>query len=117
MDRADFEAEWIRKISKDSTDIMLKVNRERGSCSQEIGLLGLFLEVRTMYLRLRSLAWDQDPPDLKEEKEEWIASIRNALQDLRNYTILAEIALLEDNMKGIGDDSKLKKRKDIKICE
>jgi len=33
--------------------------------------------------------------------------VKNALEDLRNYTILAEIALEDDNVKGNGDDSKL----------
>jgi len=116
MDREEKEIELIKKISEESTAIMLRVNKERGSCSQSIGLLGLFLEVRTMYLRLRSLVWDCDPIHI-EDKEKWKADVKNALQDLRNYTILSEIALIEDNMKGVGDDFELKERKDIDVCK
>jgi hypothetical protein len=100
------ELNRILDIVKRSTDIMIEKNSQRGNASRQIGLLGLFLEVRTMYLRLRHLVWDTDPDN---RKENWMSDVKNALQDLRNYTILAEIALQDGNFKG-SNDSFLKEK-------
>jgi len=106
----------IKKIAKESTKIMMIKNEERGNCSGDIGLFGCFLEVRTMYLRLRSLVWDKGPPNslilpIRTKKyNKWKADVKNALEDLRNYTILAEIALEDNNIKGDGDDSALERK-------
>lgn len=123
-DKAKEERQRIIALVKESTRIMLRKNEERGGCSQEVGLLGLFLEVRTMYLRLRNLVWDRDLTVMEnpfymdaDARVKWIKDTRNALQDLRNYTILAEIAVLDKNFKGGTDDSLSDKGgKGPKVC-
>lgn len=107
-EKARHEANEIIRIAESSVNTMLRKNEERGNCSGDVGLLGLFLETRTMYLRLRNLVWDKGPPPVKtEEYLNWKVAVQNALEDCRNYTILAEIALKNDNLKGDGDDSEL----------
>ena len=125
-DEAKEERRRIIALVKESTRIMLKKNEERGNAAQDVGLLGLFLEVRTMYLRLRNLVWDTELNRInnpfnhdKDQRAEWKKAVRNALQDLRNYTILAEIAMLDNNLTGIGKDEYLSDKqrgKDPKVC-
>lgn len=122
--KTEEERSRIIALVKESTKIMLRKNRERGNVAQEVGLLGLFLEVRTMFLRLRNLVWDKDLSHLEnplfmpaDARVKWTKDVRNALQDLRNYAVLAEMALLDKNYKG-GNDEYLSDRqgsKDTKV--
>ncbi len=111
LKKAKAERQRIIALVKESTRIMIRKNEERGNCAIEVGLLGMFLEVRTMYLRLRNLVWDKDLTMIDkpvymdaDARAKWTKDVRNALQDLRNYTVLAEIALLDKNFKGGKDD-------------
>lgn len=94
----------IVKVFNKSLSTMLKKNKERGDCWRGVGLKGSFLEVRTMFFRARHLIWEQEPPTDKDELERWKADVVNALEDLRNYTMLAELSVVEENWYGEGDD-------------
>jgi hypothetical protein len=102
----------------DSLVLLQKRNLERGDSWKAIGALGLFLEVRTMYLRLRGLFWDSLSPagrlgsDNKKEdfkslfrpSEKWQEDVLNATIDMRNYTVLFDMALKSGNIYGYGED-------------
>ena len=112
--QAKAERRRIKALVKESTRIMMRKNEERGNAAQDVGLLGLFLEIRTMYLRLRNLVWDTELEKIEnpfvfdaDKRAKWKKDVRNALQDLRNYTVLAEIAMLDDNFIGVDKDEYL----------
>jgi hypothetical protein len=55
-----------------------------------------------MFMRLKVLIWDRgEPPtiDMVEYKE-WIEDVRNALVDMRNFTVLGELCLDDQNIMG-----------------
>lgn len=103
----DFE-ERVKKTNIDLAEIfskslttMLKVNEQRGDAWRGVGLIGCYLEIRTMFLRLRNLCWHKKASANPTEHAEWKAAVINALEDLRNYTMLAELSIMEDNLEGI----------------
>jgi hypothetical protein len=105
QERVEKTESELRLVFENSLKIMIKKNRERGDCWRDVGLIGSFLEVRTMYFRLRALVWDNPVKIGDEDYLDWKKEVKNALEDLRNYTMLAELSLDEDNIKGKGDDS------------
>jgi hypothetical protein len=92
-------------------------NTKRGDSWRDIGAIGLFLEVRTMYLRLRDMVWNEltdkerplgefgseDPDDIIEHRKR----VFDCLTDLRAYTVLLELAVRDENYFGTGDDTQL----------
>lgn len=95
----------LRTVFEHSLQVMLNKNRERSDCWRSVGLIGSFLEIRTMYVRLRALVWEIEPPStVSIEYHHWKLEVKNALEDLRNYTMLAELSLEDDNIRGVGDD-------------
>lgn len=115
----------IEEYFERSKATMLQKNRDRGDCWRNSGLLGQFIEIHSMYFRLRRLIWDMGRPkkpssfdrDFVNKTHQqandmlhWEEQVRNALEDLRNFTMLAEMCLEEDNWKGdIYTDEKLTK--------
>jgi len=101
----------IKEYFKTSQDTMLEKNKQRGDCWRGNGLVGQFTEIHTIYFRLRHLIWLRSPDGLtfKSTKElmEWEAQVQNALEDMRNFTILAELCLHEGNLKGEKLDERL----------
>jgi hypothetical protein len=112
----------IEEYFERSKTTMLQKNQERGDCWRNSGLLGQFIEIHSMYFRLRRLIWDMGRPrkpgkpiskggfvNMKAALEYsnfyhdlfvWKDQITNALEDLRNFTMLAELCLEEDNWRG-----------------
>ena len=89
-------------------------NTKRGDAWRDIGAIGLFLEVRTMYLRLRDMVWDQLTADGRGEFGEDPISVADhrkrvfdCLLDLRAYAVLLEMAVWDENYFGTGDDHQL----------
>lgn len=78
---------------------MLKKNAGRGDAWRNSGLLGQFIEIHSMYFRLRNLIWETAGKPFGNI-DDWKAQVSNALEDLRNFTMLAELCLLEDNYNG-----------------
>ena len=76
-------------------------NCERGDAWRALGAMGLFLEVRTMYLRLRGLFWDNLAPGVTFDQMPH-GAILNALTDLKCYAALMQLALEENNLTGDG---------------
>jgi len=96
--------ERIVRIFNNSMQIMRRKNAERGDCWKYVGLLGTFVEIKSMYYRLKAIFWDKyktnyDANYFEKNKEE----IRNCLVDIRNFTIIAEMALDDLNIDGIAD--------------
>lgn len=93
----------IEKYFENSKKIMLEKNRQRGDCWRNSGLLGQFIEIHSMYFRLRNLIWET-----KYERESdlplWKEQVTNALEDLRNFTILAELCLAENEINFKGEE-------------
>jgi len=92
----------VKKLFACDLRRMSVANNERGDSWRDIGALGLFLEVRTMYLRLRGLLWDQMVSLVDGDCGQVLDKIalRNALQDLRNYAALLELAIDDDLIGG-----------------
>ena len=93
----------IRRIFEDSMQVMLEKNRQRGDCWRNSGLIAQFVEIHSMYFRLRNLIWEdkESIPDADSDKwTEWEQQVANALEDLRNFTMLAELCLQERNIRG-----------------
>jgi hypothetical protein len=99
----------IRNIFKESQEMMLRKNRERGDCWKAVGLVGTYIEIKSMFYRLKGIIWDglmlskRDGLILSkraflDEKEK--AEVLNCLQDIRNFTILAELSINDDNFFG-----------------
>lgn len=105
------------KVFNKSLKTMLRVNKERGDCWRGVGLKGSFLEVRNMFFRARNLIWEQDPPTDKVELERWKKDVVNALEDLRNYTMLSELSVMEENWWGVGDDREFQNETDYTTRE
>ncbi len=97
----------IDKIFTENARRLQVANTKRSNAWEAIGAIGLFLEVRTMYLRLRGLVWDglfiHPTPHEPIDKE----AIYDCLLDLRAYTALLELALQDDNFTGKGSDDYL----------
>lgn len=91
----------IKEYYEQSLAIMLKKNRDRGDCWRNSGLKGQFIEIHSMYFRLRNLIWEKGMPDpSSEEWESFTKQVANALEDMRNFTMLAEMCLQEKNIDG-----------------
>lgn len=90
----------IKRIFDNSLSVMLEKNSQRGDCWRNSGLLGQFIEIHSMYFRLRNLIWEIGPPILEHEYNNWEEQVRNALEDLRNFTMLGELCLIDDNFNG-----------------
>ena len=89
----------IKDVFEKSIQVMLKKNRQRGDCWRSSGLQGQFVEIHSMYNRLRNLIWEIGN---KMDNKDWKDQVANALEDLRNFTMLAELCLDENNFKGDG---------------
>ena len=90
-----------------------EANEKRGNAWRDIGVCGLFLEVRTMYLRLRAMVWDElinsgTDFDWYRFTKEHKKGVANCLLDMRAYTTLLELAMQDDNYFGTGKDEDLK---------
>jgi hypothetical protein len=92
--------ELIKEHFARSLAIMLQKNRDRGDAWRGSGLMGQFIEIHSMYCRLRNLIWEMGPPDGEISNSVWTAEVMNALEDLRNFTMLGELCVLEQNWKG-----------------
>ena len=97
-DRIEKTEKQINQYFDKSKSIMIQKNRDRGDCWRNSGLLAQFIEIHSMYFRLRNLLWIGEIP--KDLPPEWRDQVQNALEDLRNFTILAEMCLNEGNIKG-----------------
>lgn len=115
MKRMLITEEQIKSFFKQSEETMVRKNRERGDCWRQSGLLAEFIEIHSMYFRLRNLIWESKIPDVgSNEWKIWYNQVKNALEDLRNFTVLGELCLMEKNIKGdeyIADSAKLGDRK------
>ncbi len=93
----------VKEFFDKSMEIMLEKNRQRGDCWRGSGLLGQFIEIHSMYSRLRVLIYsDTIPPKDSPNYRIWKDQVANALEDLRNFTVLGEMCLREGNLKGEG---------------
>jgi len=96
-----------------STEIMLDRNSKRGDACRGTGLLGQFVDIYSRCSRLKRLIWDQGLPcdsgieDDQAQLDIWIEQVLDTLRDLRNFTILAEFSIEEQNWKGDPKSSKL----------
>jgi hypothetical protein len=88
-----------------------EANRERSDAWRNVGLGGLFLDLRKQYLRCRSFIWERllnrdpmvcDPDDAAHER--WRIKSIDILRDLRNYALFLQI-LLEEKKYSNADDS------------
>jgi len=75
---------------RQAAQIMVEKNTARGDCWRAVGVAGGFVELHTCYNRLRTLLWDRP---LHLDDPEWMADVENALQDMRNFTVLIELSL------------------------
>jgi hypothetical protein len=98
-ERVEDTKQQITMFLNKSLLVMLEKNAQRGDAWRNSGLLGQFVEIHSMYFRLRNLVWETKCQPLKD-KAEWKAQIVNALEDLRNFTMLAELCVLEENWDG-----------------
>lgn len=91
----------VNEFFEKSKKIMLEKNKQRGDCWRGSGLMGQFIEIHSMYSRLRVLIYESEIPEKGSILyDEWRAQVENALEDLRNFTILGEMCLAENNIRG-----------------
>jgi hypothetical protein len=104
----------IKNLVEESTKIMIQKNTERVDAWKGSGLFGQFIEIYSMFMRLKVLIWDRlhevSNPPLDETGElyyedwdklqSWREDVRNALVDMRNFTVLGELCLDDDNLLG-----------------
>jgi hypothetical protein len=101
--RIESTEKQIKKYFDNSMRIMISKNRQRGDCWRMSGLKAQVIEIHSMYFRLRNLVLEMEAPGKNSDGwNEWADQIQNALEDMRNFTILAELCLLEKNL--IGED-------------
>jgi hypothetical protein len=97
----------IKKLVDESTEIMIQKNQERTDAWKGTGLIGQLVEIYSMYMRLKVLVWDMNPIAAESYMYvEWKEDVRNALVDLRNFTVLGELCLDDDNI--LGDEEIMK---------
>ncbi len=89
---------------RQAAQVMVEKNTARGDCWRSVGVLGGFLELHTCYNRLRTLLWDRVP---RLDDPRWCADVENALQDMRNFTILIELAM---EAKLLAGDSRIERK-------
>jgi hypothetical protein len=70
-------------------EIMLNKNTERNDCWKATGVLGSFVEIHSIYNRLREMIWNRKM-DCRDEK--WMKELLNCTMDMRNFTVLMELA-------------------------
>lgn len=102
LDRRIVETEQaLRLYMTNSLNTMLGKNRDRGDCWRNSGILGQFIEIHSMYFRLRNLIYEMEIPNPDSpEWKKWSDQVQNALEDLRNFTMLCELCLQEKNPRG-----------------
>lgn len=103
-----------------TTERLIQANTKRGNAWEAIGSLGLFLEVRTMFLRLRALLWDGGMPKQLTQGElivpdEYKKQVCDCLLDLRAYATLLQMAVQDENW--IGNKTTDEYLKDVNIAE
>lgn len=105
---ADTEEKLNAYMAK-SLATMLEKNRGRGDAWRASGVMGQFVEIHSMYNRLRNLVWELGAPKgvqaawdngTRQDNNDWVLQVQNALEDLRNFTMLAEMCLEEGNWAG-----------------
>lgn len=115
--RRDYELEKIAAVNARIEAVLQKTatrlkaaNAKRGNAWEGIGVVGLFLEVRTMYLRLRHQIWDEivvnrpiTAADDNFFSEEHLDRVLDTLLDMRAYSVLTELAIMDKNYTGKGD--------------
>ena len=94
----------MRKIFEADAKRFDEANEERGDGWTCIGAIGLFFEVRTMYIRLRGALWARRELGWAEINKK---GLYNILIDLRNYAAMLQMAIEDENMIGFGDDREL----------
>lgn len=98
--KKDTEAK-IRMYFENSMSIMINKNNQRGDCWRNSGLVAQFIEIHSMYFRLRNLIYEEKIPEFNSsEWIDWAGQAMNALEDMRNFTILAELCITEGNIDG-----------------
>lgn len=95
----------IREQVKISTEVMIEKNKQRADCWRPVGLMGTYIEIKSIYYRLHQLIWKQQCFPLDGDVDKWYNQVSDALGDLRNFTTLADICLIEQNL--FGDDNEL----------
>jgi hypothetical protein len=88
------------EVARRATEIMFNKNTERNDCWKATGIMGAFVEIHSIYNRLREMIWNR-PMDPTDEK--WMRELLNCTMDMRNFTILMELAA-KANLP-MGDDS------------
>ena len=78
-------------------EIMIQKNNDRGDAWRASGLLGQFIEIHSMYHRLRALIYEKP---MRAFTKNWDEQVKNALLDMRNFTILADLCVDEKNFDG-----------------
>jgi len=97
------EQEFMEKVEfsiNRSNRVLKERNAVRGPIYKDVGYKGAFLEMRTCMARLRKALWEKERPDDLMERVQWNREVLDSLRDLRNFTILAEICVIEDNSDG-----------------
>lgn len=89
MEVAKVNEDLVQSIAE-AAEIMIRKNTERGDCWRATGMLGGFIELHSCYNRLRELIWERRP---QMDDESWRHDIKDCCQDLRNFSILIELAL------------------------
>jgi len=87
--------------NEESLQLMLRKNKDYGSSFRTGGYLGCFMDMRSVFSRLIQMTYK----GFNENK--WNkAKLRDKLQDIRNFAVLAEICLDEDLFMGAEDSDK-----------
>ena len=99
--------------------IMASRSWERGDAWKNTGMMGAFVEMYNCFQRVRRLVY-QNPPDevvkgnLTPHNAEWMAKVEDVLEDMRNFSILMELAMVKNKYHGsysIGPKPKKGKKK------
>jgi hypothetical protein len=70
-------------------EIMLNKNTERNDCWKSTGILGAFVEIHSIYNRLREMIWNRT---MNTKDPVWMKELMNCTMDMRNFTVLMELA-------------------------
>ena len=89
-DKTKVNSMMVRRL-QEAANIMVRKNAERGDCWQATCMMGAFVELHTCYNRLREMLWVRHS-SIKLTKE-FSEELLNVTQDMRNFTILLEMAL------------------------
>lgn len=99
--------------------IMASRSWERGDAWKNTGMVGAFVEMYNCFQRVRRLVWDRPPEEFLKGNHppadgEWVSKVEDVLEDLRNFSILMELAMAKGIYHGsysVGKKPKVKKRR------